>query len=102
MTTGMTDRSDELFERAQWVIPGGVNSPVRTFRAVGGHPRFVARGDGSKLFDVDGREYIDYVQSWGALLFGHAHISHVDAPLYIFIVATAAKHNLTFIRQACV
>jgi glutamate-1-semialdehyde 2,1-aminomutase len=79
MTTGMTDRSDELFERAQWVIPGGVNSPVRTFRAVGGHPRFVARGDGSKLFDVDGREYIDYVQSWGALLFGHAHPEIVRA-----------------------
>jgi len=75
----MGHRSDELFERAQRVIPGGVNSPVRAFRAVGGHPMFVARGDGSKLFDVDGREYIDYVQSWGALLFGHAQREIVRA-----------------------
>jgi glutamate-1-semialdehyde 2,1-aminomutase len=75
----MGHRSDELFERAQRVIPGGVNSPVRAFRAVGGHPRFIARGDGSKLFDVDGREYVDYVQSWGALLFGHAHPEIVRA-----------------------
>src|SRR6266566_8145030 len=81
MTTGMGDRSDELFERAQRVIPGGVNSPVRAFLAVGGHPVFIARGDGSKLFDVDGREYIDYVQSWGALLFGHAHPEIVRAAI---------------------
>jgi glutamate-1-semialdehyde 2,1-aminomutase len=61
-----------LFGRAERVIPGGVNSPVRAFRAVGGTPLFVARGEGAWLEDVEGRRYLDYVQSWGALLFGHA------------------------------
>ncbi len=65
-------RSEELFERARRVIPGGVNSPVRAFRAVGGTPRFVSRGSGAYIEDVDGRRLVDYVQSWGALLFGHA------------------------------
>jgi glutamate-1-semialdehyde 2,1-aminomutase len=64
-------RSEELFNRALERIPGGVNSPVRAFRAVGGKPIFIARGEGSKIWDVDGREYIDYVGSWGPLLFGH-------------------------------
>jgi len=54
-------------------MPGGVNSPVRAFKAVGGHPLFIARGQGSKIFDVDGNEFIDYVSSWGPLIFGHAH-----------------------------
>src|SRR5215510_3074312 len=63
--------SDDLFARANRCIPGGVNSPVRAFRAVGGQPLFIARGDGSRIWDVDGREYIDYVGSWGPLLFGH-------------------------------
>jgi glutamate-1-semialdehyde 2,1-aminomutase len=72
-------RSEELFGQAGRVIPGGVNSPVRAFRAVGGVPRFVDRGHGSYLYDVDGREYIDYVQSWGALLFGHAREEIVRA-----------------------
>jgi glutamate-1-semialdehyde 2,1-aminomutase len=66
-------RSEELFRRAQEVIPGGVNSPVRAFRSVGGNPLFIARGEGSRLFDVDGNEYIDYVGSWGPLLLGHRH-----------------------------
>jgi glutamate-1-semialdehyde 2,1-aminomutase len=65
-------RSDELFERAIRAIPGGVNSPVRAFGAVGGVPRFAARGDGAYLEDADGRRYVDLCQSWGALLFGHA------------------------------
>ena len=65
--------SRKLFERAQRSIPGGVNSPVRAFRSVGGQPVFVARGEGSHLFDVDGNEYIDYVGSWGPLLLGHRH-----------------------------
>lgn len=73
------DRSDALFERARRVIAGGVNSPVRAFRAVGGTPRFVASGHGSRLVDVEGREYVDYVQSWGALLFGHAREEIVRA-----------------------
>jgi glutamate-1-semialdehyde 2,1-aminomutase len=64
-------RSEQLFRRAQAVIPGGVNSPVRAFRAVGGQPLFIQRGEGSHIWDADGREYIDYVGSWGPLIFGH-------------------------------
>jgi glutamate-1-semialdehyde 2,1-aminomutase len=66
-------RSEELFRRAQEIIPGGVNSPVRAYRSVGGNPPFIARGQGSRIFDVDGNEYIDYVGSWGPLLLGHRH-----------------------------
>jgi glutamate-1-semialdehyde 2,1-aminomutase len=66
-------KSEELFQRAQRVIPGGVNSPVRAFRSVGGSPPFIARGEGSHIFDADGNEYIDYVGSWGPLLLGHRH-----------------------------
>ncbi|HEX6940353.1 MAG TPA: glutamate-1-semialdehyde 2,1-aminomutase [Longimicrobiales bacterium] len=67
--------SARLYERAKALIPGGVNSPVRAFRAVGGEPFFVARGAGARLMDVDGREVVDYVMSWGALMLGHAHPS---------------------------
>ena len=73
------DRSEELFEKAARLIPGGVNSPVRAYRAVGGVPRFAARGEGAYLLDADGRRYVDYVQSWGALLFGHAREEIVRA-----------------------
>src|SRR5512136_345188 len=66
-----TTRSDELFARAQAVIPGGVNSPVRAMRSVGRTPLFIQRGKGSHLWDVDGNELIDYVGSWGPLLLGH-------------------------------
>ena len=66
-------RSEELLRRAQQIIPGGVNSPVRAYRAVGGTPPFIARGEGSHIYDVDGNEYIDYVGSWGPLLLGHRH-----------------------------
>ncbi len=72
-------RSVALFDRARSVIPGGVNSPVRAFRAVGGTPRFMASGHGPYLVDVDGREYVDLVCSWGPLLLGHAHAAVVDA-----------------------
>ena len=72
-------RSDELFERALRTIPGGVNSPVRAFGAVGGTPRFAARGEGASLEDADGRRYVDLCQSWGALLFGHARKEIVEA-----------------------
>jgi glutamate-1-semialdehyde 2,1-aminomutase len=72
-------RSDDLFERARRVIPGGVNSPVRAFGAVGGTPLFIAAGEGAWIEDVDGRRFVDYVQSWGALLFGHAHPEIVRA-----------------------
>ncbi len=74
-----TNRSESLFQRAQRVLPGGVNSPVRAFRAVGGTPRFVARGKGSHIWDVDGNEYIDYVGSWGPLILGHAHPEVLEA-----------------------
>jgi glutamate-1-semialdehyde 2,1-aminomutase len=66
-------KSEQLFRRAQELIPGGVNSPVRAFRGVGGNPLFIARGEGSHIFDADGNEYIDYVGSWGPLLLGHRH-----------------------------
>jgi glutamate-1-semialdehyde 2,1-aminomutase len=65
--------STEWFDRAQHSIPGGVNSPVRAFFSVGQSPRFIARGRGSHLWDEEGREYIDFVGSWGPLILGHAH-----------------------------
>ena len=73
------DRSQELFERAGAVVPGGVNSPVRAFGAVGGTPRFVASARGPYLTDVDGNEFVDLVCSWGPLILGHAHPAVVDA-----------------------
>ena len=79
-------RSDEYFERARRVSPGGVNSPVRAYRAVGGTPPFIVRGEGAYLFDADGNRYLDFVQSWGAMLLGHAHPRVVEA-----IAAAAAK-----------
>src|SRR5579864_7080305 len=66
-------RSREAFERASGLIPGGVNSPARAFGAVGGQPIFVARGEGARLYDLDGNEYLDYVGSWGPLILGHCH-----------------------------
>jgi glutamate-1-semialdehyde 2,1-aminomutase len=72
-------RSEELFGQARGLIPGGVNSPVRAFGAVGGTPLFAVRGEGPELIDSDGRRFVDYVQSWGALLFGHAREEIVDA-----------------------
>jgi len=83
-------RSSELFDRAERVLPGGVNSPVRAFRAVGGTPFFVARGHGSSLVDVDGREYVDYVCSWGALILGHAH------PAVLAAIHAAAENGWTY------
>src|SRR5436305_6599961 len=74
-----TARSGALFARAQDLLPGGVDSPVRAFRAVGGTPRFVARGKGSAIWDVDGNRYIDYLGSWGPLIAGHAHPGVVAA-----------------------
>jgi len=71
--------NDELFARAQRVIPGGVNSPVRAFRSVGGTPYFVARGEGAHVWDAEGTRYIDLVQSYGAIIAGHAHPAIVEA-----------------------
>ncbi|MCH8225415.1 MAG: glutamate-1-semialdehyde 2,1-aminomutase [Chloroflexi bacterium] len=83
-------KSEQLFEQAQKYIPGGVNSPVRSFRAVGGTPAFLARGQGSRVWDVDGNEYIDYLGSWGPLVLGHAHPAVVDA------VKDAAEKGTSF------
>ncbi len=74
-----TTRSQKLFETAKTLIPGGVNSPVRAFRAVGGVPRFIARAKGSRLYDVDGNRYIDYVLSWGPMILGHAPAAVIQA-----------------------
>ena len=83
-------RSQKLFQRAQLVIPGGVNSPVRAFRSVGGTPLFIQRGKGAQVWDADGRAYIDYVGSWGPLILGHAHPEVVKA------VQQAADRGLSF------
>jgi len=71
--------NEELFERAQRVIPGGVNSPVRAFRAVGGTPRFIARAQGAYIFDAGGQRYIDYIGSWGPMILGHGHPAVLEA-----------------------
>lgn len=81
-----TERSRDLFDRARALIPGGVNSPVRAFKAVGGQPRFITRGEGAYLMDVDGNRYIDYVLSWGPLIHGHAHPHVIEA-----VTRTAAQ-----------
>jgi glutamate-1-semialdehyde 2,1-aminomutase len=85
-----TTRSRALFDRAQQLIPGGVNSPVRAFKAVGGQPLFIERGTGSHLFDVDGNRYVDYVGSWGPLILGHAH------PRVVAAIAEAAQRGTSF------
>ena len=82
--------SEKLFARAQQFIPGGVNSPVRSFRAVQGTPPFIQRGQGSRIWDVDGNEYIDYVCSWGPLALGHAHPAVVEA------LQAAAQNGTSF------
>jgi len=84
-----SERSEAWFARAQKVIPGGVNSPVRAFRGVGGIPRFIERGQGSRIFDTDGNSYIDYVGSWGPLLLGHRPQSVVDALHAVLEVGTS-------------
>ena len=83
-------RSAELFDRAKKVLPGGVNSPVRAFRAVGGAPFFVARAAGCRLTDADGKTYVDYVCSWGPLILGHAHPAVLEA------VRQAAERGWTY------
>jgi glutamate-1-semialdehyde 2,1-aminomutase len=86
----MKSRNEILFEKSQQVIPGGVNSPVRAFRSVGGTPVFFARGNGPYVWDADDRRYIDYVGSWGALVLGHAHPEVVQA------VQESAARGLSF------
>ena len=84
-----TERSEAWFARAQRVIPGGVNSPVRAFRGVGGIPRFIDRGQGSRIFDTDGNSFIDYVGSWGPLLLGHRPQPVIDALREVLEVGTS-------------
>lgn len=82
-------QSEALFSRAQEYIPGGVNSPVRAFRGVGGTPRFIARGEGSHIWDVDGNEYVDYVCSWGPLITGHRPKPVIDAIVSVLEIGTS-------------
>ena len=82
--------SSDLFQQAQQYIPGGVNSPVRAFKAVGGEPPFIQRAEGAYVYDVDGKKYIDYVGSWGPMILGHAHPSVIRA------VKDIAENGLSF------
>ena len=97
--------SEELFARAKRSIPGGVNSPVRAFGSVGMTPRFIKRGKGDRLWDEEGREYIDYIGSWGPMILGHAHPAVVEAVERAardglsFGAATAAVSALSFVRN---
>src|SRR5258705_6561721 len=85
-----TDQSRKLQKRAEMMIPGGVNSPVRAFRAVGGDPPFIIRGKDSHVWDADGNEYIDYIGSWGPLILGHA------APVVIEALGAAMRNGTSF------
>ncbi|PIR21323.1 MAG: glutamate-1-semialdehyde-2,1-aminomutase [Deltaproteobacteria bacterium CG11_big_fil_rev_8_21_14_0_20_47_16] len=86
----MSSQSEKLFERAQQLLVGGVNSPVRAYRKVGGTPPFIARGEGAYLTDVDGKQYIDYVLSWGPAILGHAH------PTVVAAIQEVAERGLSF------
>ena len=83
-------QSNELLKRAERLLPGGVNSPVRAYRAVGGHPPFIASASGARLTDADGKQYVDYVGSWGPAILGHAH------PKVVAAVKAAAERGLSF------
>jgi glutamate-1-semialdehyde 2,1-aminomutase len=90
MSTDTTSQNDTLFARAQQTTPGGVNSPVRAFRSVGGTPRFITRAEGPYFYDADGKRYIDYIGSWGPAIVGHAH------PKVVKAVQDAAANGLSF------
>ena len=83
-------QSSILFQQAKKVLPGGVNSPVRAFKAVGGEPVFMQKAQGAYLYDADGKRYVDYIGSWGPMILGHAH------PAVIQAVHTVANHGLSF------
>src|ERR1039458_9933605 len=85
-----TEQSRKLQKRAEQLIPGGVNSPVRAFRSVGGDPLYIVRGQGSHIWDADGNEYVDYIGSWGPLILGHA------APTVVEAVIAAARNGNSF------
>jgi glutamate-1-semialdehyde 2,1-aminomutase len=90
MSTERSSSNAGLFERAQRVIPGGVNSPVRAFRAVGGTPRFISKAQGPYIFDAEGKRYIDYIGSWGPMILGHGHPAVLEA------VLSAAREGFSF------
>src|SRR5271168_1818424 len=90
MMTRKTEQSRQLQKRAEQFIPGGVNSPVRAFRSVGGEPVYIVRGEGSHIWDADGNEYIDYVGSWGPLILGHANPEVIEA------IILAARNGASF------
>src|SRR6185295_6656541 len=90
MTQRETTKSMQLFERAERVIPGGVNSPVRAFRAVGGSPLFIREASGATITDTDGNRFIDYVGSWGPMILGHSHPAVIEA------VGRAAKRGTSY------
>src|SRR5437763_13005992 len=110
MTGGQLDlsRSHKLFEEAQRLLPGGVNSPVRAFKGVGGNPVFIDRAQGAYLYDVDGNRYLDYVQSWGPMILGHSYPSVVEAVTaasqrgFSFGAPTQAESELAKLVMACV
>ena len=98
-----TEQSRKLQERAEAVIPGGVDSPVRAFRAVGGEPPFIVRGEGSRIWDADGNEYIEYLGSWGPLILGHAApevVEAVDGRCEVYIEGGAQGHQLRRLQSA--
>jgi glutamate-1-semialdehyde 2,1-aminomutase len=99
----LANESKRLFDDASRVIPGGVNSPVRSWRAVGGQPAFIARGEGPYVFDVDGRRYVDFVASWGPLVLGHAPAVVVDALLgveQVRLVSSGTEATMSALRLA--
>ena len=83
-------RSSEIMSRARSLFPGGVNSPVRAFRGVGGEPVVVERGEGARIWDVDGKEYLDFVLSWGPLVLGHA------SPIVLEALTEAMEKGTSF------
>jgi len=85
-----TEQSRKMQKRAEQIIPGGVNSPVRAFRSVGCDPPFIVRGSGSRMWDADGNEYIDYIGSWGPLILGHA------SPVVIEALGSALRNGTSF------
>ena len=98
-------RSRALFERAQKLMPGGVNSPVRAFRSVGGDPLFIARGEGARLHDADGNAFLDYVGSWGPLLLGHRHPAVIEALRQTLEIGTSfgapTEREVEFAEEIC-
>src|ERR1051325_11274816 len=99
------NRNLDLFERAKRVIPGGVNSPVRAFRSVGGDPPFLTRGEGAYIWDADGNKYIDYVGSWGPLILGHSHPEVIAAIQKQAAIATSfgapTEHEIELAELIC-